>query len=241
MKNIFYYLSLSCFLLLTNGCTEFDNYDVPSETIKGVVIDKNTTKPIETEVGDNGIRIKLMEYSWSEQPKPYYFAGMQDGTFNNSKIFKGEYGIQVTGAFVPQNEERHDVKGVLDLKYEVEPFLNISWDGEPVINTNGTITVNGSITRGTKNPDYQQNVSDVRLFVVAGAPYVGENNKDDRYSLFIDGGNANDMLGKSFSLTSRGELISGRTYHIRVGARMDKTIDGRRHYNYNEMKTIQIP
>ncbi|MCL3850402.1 MULTISPECIES: DUF3823 domain-containing protein [Parabacteroides] len=241
MKKIIYYFSTALLLLTSNACTKFDNYEEPKETIKGVVIDKNTQKPVQTEVGEGGVRIKLMEYSWSESPTPYYFGGMQEGDFKNEKIFAGEYGITVMGAFVPVPEERYQVKGTLDLKLEVEPFLNVDWVGEPVINADKTVTVKATIKRGTTNPDYQQKVSDVRFFVVAGAPYVGENNKDDRYSVYIDGDNASAMLGTTVTLTTKTALQSGFTYHFRVGARMDKEIEGSRRYNYTEMITIQIP
>lgn len=239
MKKIVYYLSLATVLLASNACTKFDNYDEPAETIKGVVIDKNTQKPLQTEVGEGGIRVKLMEYSWSESPTPYYFGGMQNGDFNNNKIFRGEYGITVMGAFVPAAEERHNVKGTLELKYEVEPFLNITWVGEPVTNADGTVTMKASIQRGTSNPDYQQEVSDVRFFVVAGAPYVGENNKDDRYSVYIKGDDAKALLGTTVTLTTSAPLQSGFTYHFRVGARIDKAIDGTTRYNYTEMISLK--
>ncbi|WP_455628395.1 DUF3823 domain-containing protein [Parabacteroides chinchillae] len=241
MKKVICYLSMALLLLAGSSCTKFDNYEEPAETIKGVVFDKNTGKPLQTEVGEGGIRIKLMEYSWSDSPTPYYFGGMQEGNFNNTKIFAGEYGITVMGAFVPLAEERHKVKGTLDLKFEVEPFLNVDWVGEPVVNADKTVTVKASIKRGTNNKDFQQNVSDVRFFVVAGAPYVGENNKDDRYSVYISGTEANNMLGTTVSLTTKAPLESGFTYHLRVGARIDKEIEGNRRYNYTEMVTLKMP
>ena len=85
MKKIVYYFSMALLLLTSNACTKFDNYEEPKETIKGVVIDKNTQKPVQTEVGEGGVRIKLMEYSWSESPTPYYFGGMQEGDFKNER------------------------------------------------------------------------------------------------------------------------------------------------------------
>lgn len=241
MKKIIGHMSIALLLFASNACTESDNYDAPSDTITGMVMDKNTGNSLQTEIGDNGIRLKLMEYSWSQTPTPYYFAGMQNGTFNNTRIFRGNYGIEIMGAFVPQPEIRYDVKGTLELKIEVEPFLNIEWIGEPIINKDSTISIQAYIERGTKNADYQQNISDVRLFVVAGAQHIGENNKDDRYSLYIDGGDANAMLGQTLTLSTRGKLLPGRSYHIRVGARMDKEIDGRRRYNYNAPKIVTMP
>ena len=101
MRKIIYLLAVSFIMLAGTSCQKFDNYEEPQETLKGTIIDKGTGTPFLTETGNNGVRIKLMEYSWSDNPTPYYFTVKQDGTFNNTKIFKGYYNIEPEGAFVP--------------------------------------------------------------------------------------------------------------------------------------------
>lgn len=242
MKLTAYFAIFFFSILALSSCSKFDNYDAPEETVKGVVINKNTGKPLQTQMGEDGLRIKMMEYSWSDTPTPYYFGGMQEGNFQNTRIFEGQYGITIMGAFVPVPEEIYTVKGIVDIRLEVEPFLDIEWVDEPVINSDKTVTVKAIIKRGTSNPDYQQKVDNVRFFVVAGAPYVGDNNYDDRYSVFYSGDEANDMVdGKVHEFTTKLPLPSGYTFHFRVGARMDKDIEGTRRYNYNEIKTLLIP
>lgn len=49
------------------------------------------------------------------------------------------------------------------------------------------------------------------------------------------------MLGQTITLTTTGELPAGRTYYIRVGARIDKDIEGAKRYNYTDVKEVQIP
>lgn len=240
MKKVAYHLLMALVLLAGSSCSKFDNYDEPKETICGQVFDKETGKPLQTEVGEGGVRVKLMEYSWSENPTPYYLSSMQNGDFNNTKIFAGEYGISVMGAFVPVPEERHNVKGKLDLRFDVEPFLRVEWIEQPVVNADKTLTAKIKISRGTNNPGYQQNISHVGLFIVANAPYVGENNYDDRFTVITEKEAANNMLGQTVTLTSKAPLLTGRTYHVRVGARMDKEIEGRRRYNYTEMVTLEL-
>lgn len=240
MKKIYSYLVGSLILLLGSSCQEFDNYEEPQETLKGAIVDKETQLPFQTETGDNGVRIKLMEYSWSETPTPYYFTVMQDGTFNNTKIFKGDYGIEPLGAFVPLGEINKEIKGSVDLRFEVEPFLRVEYVGDPVVNGN-KITVQAKITRGTDNPDYQQSLSDVYLFINSSSPYVGNNNFDDRYDKHLSGEDVNNILGKTVTLTTEGELPTGRTYYLRVGARIDKDIDGVKRYNYADVITVDLP
>lgn len=252
MKKVIYSLAAGLVLLFGSSCQKFDNYEEPQETLKGTIIDKGTNQPFQTEVGDNGVRIRLLEYSWSDNPEPYYFTVMQDGTFNNTKIFKGNYNIEPLGAFVPLVQKdgngnvtvdesvTTDIKGTVNQDFEVEPFLRVEWVGEPS-NDGKSITVQAKITRGTSNPDYQQALADVYLFIHSANPYVGNNNYDQRYAKHISGDELKDMLGQTITLTTTGELPAGRTYYIRVGARIDKDIEGAKRYNYTDVKEVQIP
>lgn len=86
------YLLLFSLPLLAASCSK-DNYDEPQETFRGKFIDKQTGEPFQTAIGNTGIRIRMMEYSWSDNPQPYDMNVKMDGTFNNTKVFKGEYGI----------------------------------------------------------------------------------------------------------------------------------------------------
>lgn len=253
MKNILYYLA-SCILLIGGyACsTDIDNYSEPKETLRGAVVDKNTGEPIQTEVSDRGIRLKLMEYSWSDNPTPYYFNCKQDGTFNNTKIFKGTYNILPFGPFVPlvqtnssgqvivDESQTVQIKGTVEMDFEVEPFLNVEWVGEPVLNSNGSVTVQVRVTRGTTHPDYQQNVSDIVLFINSSSYYVGDNNYDNRYITRLEGAAAHSQLGNVVTLTTNGSFSMNRDYYVRVGARIDYNVEGSRRYNYNEPKMVKV-
>lgn len=251
MKKVIYSLAAGLILLMGSSCQKFDNYEEPKETLKGSIIDKDTKQAFQTETGDNGVRIKLLEYSWSDSPEPYYFTAMQDGTFNNTKIFKGNYNIEPLGAFVPlvlrdgqgniisDKSVTTDIDGTVELNFEVEPFLRVEWVGEPVV-SGKSITVQAKITRGTSNPDYQQNLSDVYLFINGANPYVGNNNFDQRYAAKLEGDDVKDIIGKTISLTTIGELPTGRTWYIRVGARIDKDIEGAKRFNYTDVKSVAL-
>lgn len=252
MKNTICLWAAGFLLFAGTACQKFDNYEGPQETLKGAIIDKETRQPFFTETGNNGVRIKLMEYSWSDHPTPYYFTVKQDGTFNNTKIFKGHYNIEPEGAFVPlvlrnaagetvsDESVDTDIRGTVDLKFEVEPFLRVEYVGEPVVEGR-KITVKARISRGTAHPDYQQPVSDIYLFINGSSPYVGSNNFDDRYDKHLGGEEAGNSLGQTVVLTTEGELPAGRTYYLRVGVRIDKDIAGAKRYNYTDVKTVSIP
>lgn len=76
MKKIIYYFWTLAAIFIFTSCGN-DNYDAPAETFQGAFIDKDTNEPIQTAastaIEHGGIRIRLMEYSWSDNPVPYDF------------------------------------------------------------------------------------------------------------------------------------------------------------------------
>jgi len=106
------------------------------------------------------------------------------------------------------------------------------------LNADGTITTSFKVTRGTADPNFQQNVSDVAVFVNSNN-YVGNNNYDNRYTPKLSGNDANNSVGKTLSLTTLGGALPGkRSYFIRVGARVSY---GLNYYNYTDVKEVKVP
>ena len=248
------YILMSVLLSASWSCSELDNFEEPKETLYGKIIDKGTGETLQCEAGDSSVRLKLMEYSWSDEPTPLYCVVRQDGTFNNSRIFKGEYGIVPEGPFVPL--QRYDdngilikdeskmvkIKGEAYVDFEVEPFLRVDWMGEPVINADGTISVDVRVVRGTTDYEYQAPVSSIALFLSSTA-YVGDNNYSDKYSqrMSFEGEAAEPLLGTVITMTTREPVPTARPWFLRAGARIDYTIAGRTRYNYTTGVRVDVP
>ena len=254
MKKRLYYLALGLVAIAASSCSKLDNYPAPSNTITGETVDAGTGNTVQTEIGGRGTRVKLLETSYSANPTPYYFQSMQDGTFNNTKIFAGHYKISADGAFVPlvqtganayDKSKELDIKGgVTEVDFNVEPFLRIEWVGDPVLNANGTVSVQFVVTRGTNDPNYQLNITDINLYV-NDYPYVGQNANsfDPRYSnrVTYSGTNGNNLLGQTLTFTTiGGTLPAKRDWYLRVAARTTYPNLGRP-YNYTDIKKISIP
>jgi hypothetical protein len=229
------------------SCEEDDNYPAPNETFKGSIVDAETGEPFQTAIGNTGVRIKLMEYSWSATPTPYYLNAKMDGQFNNTKMFKGEYGVTPEGAFVALPEERITIAGTVEKNYEVEPFLRVEVVGEPVVNGDGTATLQVKIDRGTAHPDYQQALQEVWLFV-SETQYVGDFSYSPNFSTKLTGATL-PALGGTASITTgwpsgvgtgaqRTFPTYSRKYFLRVGARINKQVNATNVYNYSEVKEI---
>lgn len=238
MKRSFRYISLLILLLTGFTSCESDNYEGPKETFRGAFIDKQTKEPFQTAIGNTGIRIRMMEYSWSDTPQPYDFNCMMDGKFNNTKIFAGNYGIIPEGAFVPLEEEIMDIAGTVEKTFEVEPLLRLEWIGEPQVNADGTADIKVRITRGTNHVDYQQPIEEAWLFV-SETGYVGDFSFSNRFSTQLVGGAVTDILDKEITIRTKGQFPEySRKYFLRVGARTTMKFSGTNRYNYTTIKEI---
>lgn len=259
-----------CAWLPLTSCDLFklDNLDEPGETLQGEVVDVLTGDPVLTDQGAEGIRVRLRELSWSETAEFQDFNCKPDGTFQNTKLFKGLYSIRVDGPFIPIVRENAEgvplvdesqkvvIKGVTKVKFEVQPFLNVEWVGEPTV-SNGRITAKVRVTRGVSNEDFKSkieplgawnnsflNVTDIQLFVSYSST-VGYRARDTRWSTHIDytGSAFNTLLGQTITISSSAtELIpSDRTVFVRAAARIDYATESTKRWNYNEPLEVYVP
>ncbi|EGJ99303.1 DUF3823 domain-containing protein [Dysgonomonas gadei] len=251
MRNTILYIALSLLMILGMASCADDNYPEPKETFRGKFVEKGTNKPFQTAIGNTGVRIRMMEYSWSDTPQPYDFNCKMDGTFNNTKVFKGEYGVIPSGAFVPLTEEKMTISGTVEKTYEVEPILKIEWDGEPVVNADRTVTVKVKVAYGSDNTTYQKPLVEGWLFI-SETDYVGDFSYSPNYSVKCDpakmGVGASEILGPNgttFTINTSSASKSfpdyARKYFIRFGVRTSVTFDATNRYNYTEVKEVSIP
>ena len=215
------------------SCTKLDNYNPPNATLNGQIIDVVTGAPIQTNVYD--CMIELDELSWSQNPQPFYFTTRQDGTFTNTKVFAGKYKITpVNGPFIPVSGQDVDIKGdTTKVSFLVEPFLNI--EITDLKQADSTLTVSYKIS--SKSDSYK--ITDSRLFI-NNTVFVGDGNTMQQFDQDIDfTGTSNQEIYANTYQFNVGNLISGRTYYVRVGARSDDPVS--RRYNYSEIKKVVIP
>lgn len=271
MKRIgFYILMFALASFSSCGFFELDNYDEPAETLQGEIVDAATGEPVLTDQGSEGIRVRLNELSWGDNVthNPDFYA-MSDGTFQNTKLFKGNYNVRIDGPFIPllREDERGvpladetqtlDIEGVTKVKFEVQPFLKIEWVDEPTV-SNGKITAKVRVTRAVSEDDFRAkiepmggysnsflNVTDIQLFVSYSSS-VGYRARDERWSSKIEytGSAFGALLGETITIESNGTIPEGRVVFIRAAARINYDTprgSGTRRWNYNEAKEVMIP
>lgn len=271
MKKISFYIILFA-LLSFSSCSlfEIDNYDEPAETLQGEVVNAETGEPVLTDQGGEGIRVRLTEVSWGDNVNfnPDFFC-MSDGTFQNTKLFKGRYNIRIDGPFIPllREDDRGvpiadetqivDIQGTTNVRFEVQPFLKVEWVGEPIL-VNGKIKAQVRVTRAVSEEDFRAkiepmggysssflNVTDIQLFVSYSST-VGYRARDERWSNKIEytGSAFNALLGETITIESSGAIPSGRVVFIRAAARINYDTpkgSGTRRWNYNEPVELLTP
>ena len=272
MRKIVFSVLLVGFVGLFGACSlfEIDNYDAPGETLQGEVVDVATGEPVLTDQGSEGIRVRLKELSWGDNAtyNPDFYC-MPDGTFQNTKVFNGNYNVQVDGPFVPLVREDEngvpladeswtgDIKGVTKVKFEVQPFLKVEWAGDPTV-SNGKITARVRVTRAVSEADFRAkiepmggystaflNVTDIQLFVSYSSS-VGYRARDERWSgkNEYSGSAFNSLLGTPVTIQSIGAIPSGRTVFVRAAARINYDTpkgSGTKRWNYSEALEVMIP
>lgn len=269
-KIVFYFLLCALFSLSSCSLFELDNYDEAAETLQGEVVDAATGERVLTDQGSEGIRVRLTEVSWGANVTPNPdFNCMPDGSFQNTKLFKGTYNIRIDGPFIPLVREDNrgvpladetqtmEIAGVTKVRFEVQPFLKVEWVSEPTVSS-GKITAQVRVTRAVSENDFRAkiepmggyensflNVTDIQLFVSYSSS-VGYRARDDRWSSQIEytGAAFNPLLGETITIKSNGTIPSGRTIFIRAAARINYGTpagSGTRRWNYNEPIEVMIP
>lgn len=271
MKKLKIYCLMSA-LLIMSSCDmfEIDNYEAPAETLQGEVVDVATGERVLTDQGSEGIRVRLTELSWGDNVvhNPDFYC-RPDGSFQNTKIFKGRYYVRVDGPFIPLVRETKDgvpladesieteISGVTKLKFEVQPFLRVKILGDPMV-SNGTVTAKVVVERAVSPEDFKNkiepmgnykpeflNVTDIQFFVSYSSS-VGYRARDERWSNSINyaGDSFNALLGKPITIKSNGTIPSGRKVFVRAAARInfDTPVgSGTRRWNYSEPVEVMIP
>ena len=95
MKKILNILALS-FLTVGFTACEMDNYDAPDATLQGKFINKVTGENLETSQGQGNMKLRIKEISYAHGDESIVVTEqnlniMQDGTFQNTKLFAGTY------------------------------------------------------------------------------------------------------------------------------------------------------
>lgn len=230
--------------LLMASCMEVDNFDEPDAHLYGSIIDKTTGKEILADQGECYVRI--WEKSYSANPAPQNIPVKMDGTYNNTKLFKGTYDMLPEGAWWPVDTVRVGLGGSTKQDFEVTPYLKLEdFTCELVQAPEAAMdTLVMSCRLSAPIEEGLPMILDVRPMLSVNH-FCGAANHIDEYwksnyavnvrktwTQLKDAGKENDVY------TFKVPVKRGYVYFTRMGARVE---DQFQKYNYTEIKEIEIP
>ena len=183
--------------------------------------------------------------SYKANPTPQDIPIKQDGTFENTKLFSGTYNMEpYGGAFWPvQMDTAIKLGKSLQKDFKVVPYLYVDANSKLDDTTlHLTCKLRAPITQ---NLPY---VLDIRPFVSL-TQFVGSGSMIAQYDLdqYKINVNSNWWDGVGDMTTGQGyttyvlpdlPLKHGRTFYVRVGARVEDTYQ---EYNYSDIITVVVP
>jgi len=180
----FNYCILSVLFCFAFTACEIDNYEAPDSTIEGKILD-HQGQPFQVNQGAGIIRIR--EISWAKDSTIFTsnrtLKVQQDGTYRNTKMFKGTYLLlPYSGGFFPYDDTHLDgddagelveIKGSATKDFSVTPYLTLEWVKTPYIDAQGHLSCSVKFKRnqkaGYEMPDLRQASLSVSRSVNAGA------------------------------------------------------------------------
>lgn len=252
-KQISRLLLLGISVLAISACTKTDNFEGPDASFEGRIIDASTGENLQTETGS--VQIRLEQTDWETTASPQTIPSKYDGTFKDTKLFKGKYKVVPTnGAFWPVydtvtvdigNSTKHD--------FEVTPYVKIN---DLTATMNGTtLILNFSweppIPAGLPNIRTIQPFVNITKLVGSGAT-IRDYSLDFRTTVNrpweeippvpVDlNGNGtidqNENYGRTMSFEIP-NILKGRTYYVRIGVQLNDSFTS---WNLSNILEVQVP
>jgi len=221
MKNIFY-----LFLILVSiaSCSN-DNYNAPSATLSGSVLDNETNDMIENGGVNSGTIIQIFE---GKSKQPILSQSFPDGHFVNAALFPGNYKLFAVGAFSTVGDTM-SITISKDTKVDIKVLPNVRLKAT-LQSLSGTTAI--------INVDYEKVQAAQTLGQLAVVWSIMDN--PNLYS-FAGGGQKTETVTSlnltkgSMTFTITG-LVSGAKYYIRAAGSTDAPGS---YYNYST--TIKTP
>jgi hypothetical protein len=243
MKKILY-IVLGVLVMSVTSCMEVDNWAEPDTRVHGRIIDSYTGENLLTAQGDWGIRI--WERTWKDsEPTAQSLSVMQDGSYNNNKLFGGTYDmLPYGGPFWPVDTLRDVVfGGTTEQDFTVTPYLQVLGLETELKGLKLTLTcvVKAPIRQGLPNLVEVKPFLSLNQFCGAtNGSFIDLNEYNEKRIQY------NKPWVEAFGDVEQSEVIRigplpvkpGYTYYVRVGANVN---DANKKYNYSEIVKVVVP
>jgi hypothetical protein len=217
------------------ACVKKDNFDTPDASFEGNLIDQGSKNNIQTATGN--VTIRLEQLSWSATPAPQDIPVKMDGSFKNSKLFKGHYRVSIRGgAFWAVPPVELDIDKGTQYDFNLTPYLYITNFTHQLDST--TLTLRFNMQAPIEG---MPSITEIQPYINATAmvgPGASIRDFSDVYKVTVNKEWA-DMspADRSPEFVIPG-LIRGRTFYVRVGVRFN---NDDKSSNLSEIIKIDVP
>lgn len=222
-------------LIAGASCVKKDNYHAPDASLEGNLFDQNSKNNIQTFTGN--VTIRLEQLSWSATPEPQDIPVKVDGSYKNSKLFKGHYRVSIKGgAFWAVPPVELDIDKGTKYDFNLTPYLYI---------TNFTTRLDSN--QLTLRFNMQAPIDGIPS-IAEIQPYINTT------EMVGPGGSIRDYsdvykvpVNKEWADMSPADqspefvipnLVKGRTFYVRVGVRFN---NDDKSSNLSEVVKIEVP
>ncbi|QQD11646.1 DUF3823 domain-containing protein [Sphingobacterium sp. UDSM-2020] len=216
------------FLLIGIVSCEKDNYEAPSSSLVGRLVDKQTGNTVPQQTINGGI-LRLFQTDLSDNAIAITSYFRSDGTFENKMLFDGNYKVVADGPFFYDDTVSVKINKVTNQDIQVRPFLYVTAELESTTATSAKVKVTTAF--GPDNT--KQKIA--RVGIVAGTT----NSVDINFFSKRELTNTEQITDKEILETVYSyelkDLKPKTTYYIRGAAR---TINTGSYYNYAPILTI---
>jgi hypothetical protein len=217
------------------SCVKKDNYDAPEASFEGNLVDQASKNNIQTATGN--VTIRLEQLSWSATPAPQDIPVKMDGTFKNSKLFKGHYRVSIKGgAFWAMPPVELDIDKGTKYDFSLTPYLYITNFTHKLDSTTLTLRFNmqAPIAGMPSITEIQPYVNTTEMV----GPGASIRDFSEVYKITVEKEWADMSPADRSPEFVIPNLIRGRTFFVRVGVRFN---NDDKSSNLSEIIKIEVP
>jgi hypothetical protein len=223
MKKLLY---LAFFIITFTGCS-IDNYEMPSVTVTGKIVDSETKELVASGGTNGGTIVRFYE---NNSTQPLIYRTLPDGNFVNEAVFPGNYSYTAEGPFRPTDTSPKAVavNGNTEVEIPVVPYLRLKVSVVSVSGNTAEVKV-----------EYQK-VKDEDVFTNLGLVYSTFPNPNTFTSVggavMLEDVSGQDLTSGEKTYTVTG-LTAGKKYYFRA---VGLAVNPGSYFNYSSQAEADV-
>jgi Domain of unknown function (DUF3823_C)/Protein of unknown function (DUF3823) N-terminal domain len=225
-------------LMTVPSCIKKDNYPGPDASLEGNLFQDGTASKTNIQVCSGNLSIRLEQLSWNATPAPQDIPVKYDGTYQNTKLFKGHYRVSIKGgAFWPVAPVEMDISNVSHYDFQLTPYLLVNNIKAELNGTTLTVSCNLDAPIGGGIPTVTEIQPFVNTTKIVG-PGASIFDFSDVNKLPVNKDWEKMSVADKSPVIDIPNLVAGRTFFVRLGVRYN---NDDKSYNLSDIIQVDVP